>query len=123
MCHLNDASKWGIVAKLSQEQEGTGRNKICGHLLYQVYTQLQRRMRQTKLEFECLYAALRYCKMFLYNCHFHIITDCKSLLNWQTIFAQNNTAIICKLQELYTFNFSISQVKRMWLLSDQGNSD
>ena len=51
-----------------------------------------------------------YWKIFLYNCHFHVITDCKSLLNWQTIFTKNGPTMIRKLQELSTFNFTIQHI-------------
>ena len=62
---------------------------------------------QTKLEFECLYTAVTH---YLYNCNFHVFTDCKSLLNWQTIFSKNNPTMIRKLQELSTLRFTIRHI-------------
>ena len=102
-----DASKWGFGATLSQEQEGT---RYVVAYFSKSTPNYKREWGQTKLEFECLYAALRYWKIFLYNCHFHVITDCKSLLNWQTIFTKNNPTMIRKLQELSTFNFTIQHI-------------
>ena len=102
-----DASKWGFGATLSQEQEG---HRYTVAYFSQSLPNHKREWGQTKLEFECLYAALRHWKLFLYNTHFRIVTDCKSLLNWQTIFSKNNPTMIRKLQELSTFRFDIQHI-------------
>ena len=102
-----DASKWGFGATLSQEQEGT---RYVVAYFSKSTPNYKREWGQTKLEFECLYAALRYWKVFLFNCRFRVITDCKSLLNWETIFAKNNPTMVRKLQELSTFNFTIQHI-------------
>ena len=99
-----DASKWGFGATLSQEQEG---HRYTVAYFSHSLPNHKREWGQTKLEFECLYAALRHWKLFLYNTHFRIVTDCKSLLNWQTIFSKNNPTMIRKFQELSTFRFDI----------------
>ena len=85
-----DASKYGLAASLSQEI--SGERRIIGYFSKSV-PRHKKEWGQTKLEFEALCASLKHWDVYLRGAKtFKVLTDCKSLLNLDTIFKRNPTA-------------------------------
>ena len=102
-----DASNHGLGSTLSQMIDGERR--IVGYFSKAV-PRHKREWGQTKLEFESLCASLKHWSVYLRGARsFRVVTDCKSLLNLDTIFKTSPT-MIRRFQELANFNFTIEHI-------------
>jgi len=102
-----DGSKYGFGATLSQTINGEKR--IVAYFS-KATPRNKREWGQTKLEFLTMYQAITHWKAYLRGTKFRVITDCKSLLNIETIFATNNQAMVRKINELSNYRFEIEHV-------------
>ena len=103
-----DASQNGFGATLSQIVNGERRiisyySKAVPHH--------QRKFGATKLEFLAMYNACMHFKNYLLGCEIvTVITDCKSLLNLDTIFAKGNAYMQRRLADLAGFKLKIVHI-------------
>ena len=103
-----DASLKGFGATLSQIINGERR--IISYYSKAV-PQHQRKFGATKLEFLALYNACMHFKNYLIGCESVTVkTDCKALLNLDTIFAKGNAYMQRRLADLAGFNLKIVHV-------------
>ena len=103
-----DASKNGFGATLSQIVNE--KRRIISYYSKSVPPH-QRRFGATKLEFLALYNACMHFKNYLIGCECVTVkTDCKSLLNLDTIFAKGNAYMQRRMADLAGFNLKIVHV-------------
>ena len=102
-----DSSKSGHGAVLSQ-WDGKHR-RVLSYFSKSVPKHLQK-LGATKLEMLGLLATLKHWKLYLQATKFKVFTDCKALLNLQTIFSKENSYVQRRLAELSGFDFTISHI-------------
>ena len=103
-----DASRSGFGVTLSQIVNG--KRKIISYYSKAVPTH-QKRFGSTKLEFLALYNACMHFKNYLLGCEMvTILTDCKSLLHLDTIFAKGNAYMQRRLADLAGFKLNIVHI-------------
>ena len=102
-----DASQFGLASTLSQVIDGERR--IVGYFSKSV-PRHKKQWGQTKLEFESLCASLKHWDVYLRGAQtFKVVTDCKSLLNLDTIF-KNNPTMIRRFEQLSNYNFVLEHI-------------
>ena len=99
-----DASKRGLAAVLSQLCPNSKRRRIISYFSKKVPKHLQK-WGATRLEFLALHSAILHWKLYLINTKFTCITDCKSLLNWETLFSKNNDYMQRRVIDLSPYRF------------------
>ena len=103
-----DASRSGFGATLSQIVNG--KRRIISYYSKAVPNH-QKRFGSTKLEFLALYNACMHFKNYLLGCEMvTILTDCKSLLHLDTIFAKGNAYMQRRLADLAGFKLNIVHI-------------
>ena len=102
-----DASQDGLGAHLTQIIDGE--RKLIGFYSKAVPPH-KRDWGQTKLEFLSMYSAIENWKVYLNGTRFLVKTDCRSLLNIQTIFSKGNAAMRRKVQTLAEYDFRIEHL-------------
>ena len=103
-----DASARGFGGYLSQLINGE--RKIIAYYSKSV-PKHQANWPATKLEFVGLYHCLKNWKIYLQGARkFKVFTDCKALLNFDTIFSKGNAAMQRKLANLSGFNMEIVHI-------------
>ena len=102
-----DASQFGLASTLSQMING--KRRIVGYFSKSV-PKHKRQWGQTKLEFESLCASLKHWDPYLRGAKkFVVKTDCKSLLNLDSIF-KNTPTMIRRFEQLSQYNFIIEHI-------------
>lgn len=102
-----DGSQDGMGAHLSQILNGERR--IIAYFSKSV-PNYKREIGQTKLEFLTMYHAIENFKTYLQGTKFTVITDCRSLLNIDTIFSKGSAAERRKIQMLAQYDFVIKHI-------------
>ena len=102
-----DSSKRGHGAILTQLIKG--KRRIISYFSRSIPL-CQQRFGATKKEFIGLYTCLQHWKVYLLGAHFTVNTDCKSLLNLDTIFSKENAYMQRRLANLSGFRFKIVHV-------------
>ena len=102
-----DSSKKGHAAVLTQIIDGE--RKVVSYFSKGVPAQ-HKHLGPSRLEFLGLYYALKHWKLLLQGGHFCVITDCKALLNLETIFKNESSFFQRRLAELSGFRFTIKHV-------------
>ena len=101
-----DASKAGLAAILSQYCPKYKTRGVVSYFSKRVPKHL-RSWGPTKLEFLALHSAILHYKLYLKGAKFVVRTDCKSLLNLDTIFSKNNDYMQRRLADLSGYRFEI----------------
>eukprot|EP00116_Pleurobrachia_bachei_P001258 sb/3461520/ len=104
-----DASKNGLGAVLSQINPVTKERRIISYYSKKVPKHLKN-WGATRLEFLALHSALLHWRLYLQSNHFKIFSDCKALLNLDTIFSKDNAYMQRRLADLSGFRFTIEHV-------------
>ena len=102
-----DASLDGLGAELSQLING--KRPTIAFFSRRVPSH-KRTWSQTKLEFEAMLAAIEHWRVYLQGTVFTVITDCKSLLDFQTIFSNANAHQVRQLQRLAKYRFILKHI-------------
>ena len=104
-----DASKRGLGAVLTQLDPRTRERKVISYFSKKVPKHLQK-WGATRLEFLALHSAIMHWKLYLQGSHFTVLSDCKALLNLQTIFAKDNAYMQRRIADLSGYRFTIKHV-------------
>ena len=102
-----DSSRLGHGAVLSQFD---GKQRRIISYFSQSVPKHHQKLGATKLELLGLLAALRHWRMFLHGRKFTILTDCRALLNLETIFNKEGSYMQRRVSELAGYNFIIKHV-------------
>ena len=103
-----DASNNGLGAELTQIVEGERR--LLAYFSRAV-PKHKKSWGQTRLEFLALHAALKHWEIYLKGANsFKVLTDCESLLNLDTLFANCNALMTRKIQTLAGFRFRLGHI-------------
>ena len=102
-----DASLDGLGAELSQLING--KRQTIAFFSRRVPSH-KRTWSQTKLEFEAMLAAIENWRVYLQGTKFTVITDCISLLDFQTIFSNANAHQVRQLQRLAKYRFVLKHI-------------
>ena len=104
-----DASKRGLGAVLTQYCPISKKRRIISYFSKKVPQHL-RNWSATRLEFLALHSAILAWKIYLKGTTFVVYTDCKSLLNMETIFSKGNDYMQRRIADLSGFKFTIKHV-------------
>ena len=102
-----DSSKRGHGAVLTQSD---GKERHIISYFSQSVPKHHQKLGATKLELLGLLAALRHWRLFLHGRPFRILTDCRALLNLETIFNKEGSYMQRRVSELAGYNFTIEHV-------------
>ena len=104
-----DASKRGLAAVLTQYCPNSKKRRIISYYSKKVPQHL-RKWGATRLEFLALHSAVLHWKIYLQGTTFKVYTDCKSLLNMETIFSKGNDYMQRRIADLSGMSFQIEHV-------------
>ena len=104
-----DASVRGLGMVLSQYCPKAKRHRVVSYHSKSVPKHL-RKWGATRLEFLTLHTALTHWSLYLKGCHVEVLTDCKALLNIDTIFSKGNAYMQRRIADLSGFRFTIRHV-------------
>ncbi|KAL5263050.1 hypothetical protein ACHWQZ_G008446 [Mnemiopsis leidyi] len=104
-----DASKAGLAGVLSQYCPKYKTHRVVSYFSKRVPKHL-RNWGPTKLEFLALHSAIQHYRIYLKGAKFVIQTDCKSLLNLDTLFSKNNDYMQRRIADLSGYQFKIEHV-------------
>ena len=104
-----DASKAGLAGVLSQYCPKYKTHRVVSYFSKRVPKHL-RNWGPTKLEFLALHSAIQHYRIYLKGAKFVVQTDCKSLLNLETLFSKNNDYMQRRIADLSGYQFKIEHV-------------
>ena len=102
-----DSSKRGQGATLSQIVNG--KRRIISYWSRAVPKHMQK-YGATKLEFLALHGAIKHWRLYLQGAKFTVLTDCRPLLNLDTIFSKENSYMQRRLSDLAGYKFTIRHI-------------
>ena len=103
-----DSSKLAHAAVLTQCPDGKHR-RIISYFSKSIPIHMQK-YGGSRLETLGLLAALKHYKMYLLGSYFVVKTDCKALLNLQTIFSREGAYMQRRMSMLSGFHFKIEHI-------------
>ena len=104
-----DASVKGLAGVLSQYCSKTGMHRPVSYFS-KVVPKHMRRWGATRLEFMSLHSSLLHWSVYLRGGHVECLTDCKSLLNLDTIFSKDNAFMQRRLADLSQFSLTVKHI-------------